>query len=44
MFNEWYRPDCFLEFPVGGSQVGMWAMDMVFKGFKRAFDFNYIHT
>ncbi|PNW72273.1 hypothetical protein CHLRE_16g674950v5 [Chlamydomonas reinhardtii] len=21
MFNEWYRPDCFLEFPVGGSQA-----------------------
>ncbi|EFJ39448.1 hypothetical protein VOLCADRAFT_84931 [Volvox carteri f. nagariensis] len=21
MFNEWYRPDCFLEFPRGGSQA-----------------------
>ncbi|GIL52581.1 hypothetical protein Vafri_8402 [Volvox africanus] len=21
MFNEWYRPDCYLEFPRGGSQA-----------------------
>lgn len=21
MFNEWYRPDCCLEFPRGGSQA-----------------------
>lgn len=26
MFNEWYRPDCMLDFPVGGSQAMVQAL------------------
>ena len=26
MFNEWYRPDCCLEFPRGGSQAIVQAL------------------
>jgi hypothetical protein len=26
MFNEWYRPDCMLEFPIGGSQAMVGAL------------------
>ncbi len=26
MFNEWYRPDCKLEFPRGGSQAMVGAL------------------
>lgn len=26
MFNEWYRPDCMLDFPVGGSQAMVEAL------------------
>ncbi len=26
MFNEWYRPDCVLDFPVGGSQAMVQAL------------------
>ncbi len=26
MFNEWYRPNCFLEFPRGGSQAMVAAL------------------
>lgn len=26
MFNEWYRPDCNLDFPVGGSQAMVSAL------------------
>lgn len=26
MFNEWYKPDASLEFPVGGSQAMVQAL------------------
>lgn len=26
MFNEWYRPNCTLEFPIGGSQAMVSAL------------------
>ncbi|KAF6265696.1 hypothetical protein COO60DRAFT_868698 [Scenedesmus sp. NREL 46B-D3] len=26
MFNEWYRPDCMLDFPIGGSQAMVQAL------------------
>jgi hypothetical protein len=26
MFNEWYRPDCMLDWPVGGSQAMVQAL------------------
>jgi hypothetical protein len=25
-FNEWYRPDCMLDFPIGGSQAMVQAL------------------
>ncbi|KIY99784.1 FAD dependent oxidoreductase [Monoraphidium neglectum] len=26
MFNEWYRPECKLDFPIGGSQAMVAAL------------------
>ncbi len=26
MFNEWYRPDCMLDWPVGGSESMVQAL------------------
>jgi hypothetical protein len=25
-FNEWYQPDCMLDFPIGGSQAMVQAL------------------